>query len=52
MKRTRVLLIIYDSRISCPEFINKKIFLKNIAKIHKKHLCRSLFDNKVCWLFL
>ena len=36
-------------RSSCPELFCKKGVLKNIAKFTVKHLCQSLFFNKVSW---
>ena len=39
-----------DYRSSSPEVFCKKGFLKNFAKITGKHLCKSLFFNKVAGL--
>ena len=42
-------------RSSCPEVLYKKGVLKNFPKFTGKHLCRSLFFNKVAglwWLLL
>ena len=35
---------------SCPEVFCKKGFLKNFTKFTEKHLCESLFFNKVAGL--
>ena len=39
-------------RISCPEVFRKKGALGNFAKFTGKHLCHSLFFNKVAGLQL
>ena len=36
-----------NTRSSHPEMFCQKDVLKNLSKIHKKHLCRSLFFNNV-----
>ena len=40
------------SRSSRPEVFCKKGVLRNFAKFTEKHLCQSLFFNKVARLFL
>ena len=43
---------IYLGRSSCPEVFCKKDVLRNIAKLTGKHLCQSLFFDKVAGLRL
>ena len=39
-----------DTRSNCPEVLCKKGVLRNFAKFTAKHLCQSLFFNKVAGL--
>ena len=36
--------------VTCVQFVQKHIVLKNFAKFKRKHPCRSLFFNKVTGL--
>ena len=40
------------NRSSCPEVFCKKVVLRNFAKFTGKHLCQSVFFNKVAGLGL
>ena len=40
----------YKTRRSCPDVFYKKDVLRNFAKFTEKHLCQSLFFNKVAGL--
>ena len=40
----------YLFRSSCPDLFCKKVVLKNFTKFTGKHLCQSLFVNKVAGL--
>ena len=42
----------YCYRSSCPEVLCKKVVLKSFARFTGKHLCQSLFFNKVAGLSL
>ena len=39
-----------QTRSNCPEVLQKKGALRNFAKFTGKHLCQSLFFNKVAGL--
>ena len=41
---------VYNYRSSCPALFCKKSVLRNLAKLTGKHLCQSLFLNKVAGL--
>ena len=40
----------YSEAVSPPELLYRKSVIKNVTKFIKKHLCRSLFFNKVVGL--
>ena len=46
----QIYFAVSTSRNSCPEVFCKKGVLRNIAKFTGKHLCQSLFFNKVAGL--
>ena len=45
-------MIVYLFRSSRPEVFCKKCVLRNFRKFTGKHLCQSLFFNKVVWCLL
>ena len=45
-------MVITNNTISCPEVLFEKSVLRNFIKFIGKHLCQSLFFNKIARLSL